>query len=190
MIIGILLKPATVFVSAGVLLAIAIASFYLFMKINRRNKNVYDRKLKAYNEAVEKIKQQELQRQQQAAVEKKVAPAPVVKKPVSSEANYPYRIQFMAPNGASYDIPFKDSFIIGRNPRSDFYIKNGTVAGAHCKVFYNDGKYMIQDLGSETGTFFDGNRIPEDSIMEIGTGVLQMGKVTLFVTIDPNGAAE
>lgn len=190
MIICVLMKPATVFVSAGALLALAIVSFYLFMKINRRNKSVYDRKLKAYNEAVEKIKQQELQRQQQAAMEKRAASAPAVKKPISSEANYPHRVQFMAPNGASYDIPFKDAFIIGRNPRSDFYIQNNSVAGAHCKVFYNDGKYMIQDLGSESGTFFDGNRVPENSIMEIKTGLLQMGKITLFVTIDPNMEAE
>ena len=65
MIIGALMSPAFVFVSAGILLAVGIASFCLFMKINRRNKKVYDRKLKAYNEAVDKIKSQELDRQQE-----------------------------------------------------------------------------------------------------------------------------
>ena len=197
MIIGALMSPAFVFVSAGILLAVGIASFCLFMKINRRNKKVYDRKLKAYNEAVDKIKSQELDRQQElekqqmkaAAADKKSAAAPAVRKPVINEASYPHRILFMAPNGARYDIPFKDAFTIGRNPRSDFYVKNGTAGGAHCRVIYKDGIYLLQDLGSEGGTFFDGNRIPPNTIQEIRTGVLQIGKVTLFVTIDEEQAA-
>ncbi len=190
MIIVASMNPVPVFIAAGVLFAVGIASFYLFIKINRRNKMVYDSKLKAYNEAVEKIKQQELERQQKAVTEKKPEPAaPVIRKPVSSEATLPHRVQFMAPNGASYDIPFKDAFTIGRNPRSDFYVKNGTVGGAHCRIIYKDGKYLVQDMGSEGGTFFDGNRIPPNTIQEIRTGVLQMGKVTFFVTIDEEQAA-
>ena len=193
MIIGAMLGPVPVFVGAALMLAVAIASFVFFMRINKARKRAYDRKLAEYNKAIEQIKQRESEQQKKAVEQpKKVVqqPAkPVAKAPEITEELFPRRVQFMAPNGASYDIPIKDSFTIGRNPSCDFCVRNGTVAERHCKVHYANGVYTIEDLGSVAGTFFDGNRVPMKGSQEIKTGLLQMGKVTFFITIDEENKA-
>ncbi len=193
MIIGSLMRPAPVFITAAILLAVSIISFYFFIKINRRNKKDFDRKLAAYNKAVEQIKQQEEQKAKarpqsvpvqtpvavKAPVDNKVAP----KKATGDIASSFRRIQFMAPNGASYDVPMIDSLTIGSSPECDLVIANDTVAGVQCRIRFADSKYTIQDLGSDNGTFVDGNPVPSDKAQEVKTGVLQMGKITLFMTI-------
>ena len=198
MIVGSFLSPALTFTIAAILLLISIVSFVLFIKINRRNKKIFDTKLTEYNHIVERIKRQEEEKAKQ--LNKKPAPerrpvvaenkpAPVAKPaaPVNKTgrniADAPRRIQFMAPNGASYDVPMFDSLTIGSDPNSDLFVDNPTVAKAQCKILYSGGTYMIEDLGSEDGTYVDGNRVPTNSTIEVKTGVLQMGKVTFFMTI-------
>lgn len=196
MIVGSFLSPALTFTIAAILLLVSIVSFVLFIKINRRNKKIFDTRLMEYNHIVERIKQQE---EEKAKLNKKPAPerrpAVAEKKPVAEVkpapakntgrniADAPRRIQFMAPNGASYDVPMFDSLTIGSDPNSDLFVDNPTVAKAQCKILYSGGKYMIEDLGSEDGTYVDGNRVPTNSTIEVKTGVLQMGKVTFFMTI-------
>ena len=64
---------APVFGISAVLLVIAIISFVYFIKVNRRNKIDFDKKLEAYNQAVAKIRQEEEQRLKRAEQEKKAA---------------------------------------------------------------------------------------------------------------------
>ena len=121
MIIIALLGPVPVFIGAALLLIAAIASFVFFMKVNRSRKIAFDRKLAEYNKAVEELKKRDAEQQQKAAEvrkrndEKPAAPKPVVKTAVVKQDQLPRRVQFMAPNGASYDIPMNDSFTIGRS---------------------------------------------------------------------------
>lgn len=188
MIIGSLMRPAPVFVTAAILLAVSIVSFYLFIKINRRNKVIYDKKLADYNRAVEQLKQQEAKKAEAqkpkpapAPVEKK--PVPVVKRPENDPANSPRRIQFMAPNGSSFDVPMIDTLSIGSSKKCDLVLDNESVAEVHCMIIYKDGVYSIKDMGSGAGTFYDGDPVPENPPMEVKTGVLKVGKMTLFMTI-------
>lgn len=193
MIIIALLSPVPVFVGAALLLIAAIASFVFFMKVNRTRKIAFDRKLAEYNKAVEELKKRDAEQQQRAAVVKKKSdeqPArPVTKTTVIREVQLPRRVQFMAPNGASYDIPMNESFTIGRSDKCDFVVKNGTIGEVHCRVIYVNGKYRIEDLGNAGGVAFDGNPVPKNSTMEIKTGLLQIGRVTFFVTIDSEDKA-
>lgn len=195
MIVLAVLSPVPVFIGAALLLGVAIASFVFFMRVNKSRKQAFDRKLDEYNKAVEELKKRDAEQQQRAAElkkksdEKPAAPKPVVKTAVVKEDQLPRRVQFMAPNGASYDIPMKDSFTIGKSPKCDFVVKNGTIGDVHCRVLYVDGKYRIEDLGNAGGVAFDGNQVPKNSSMEIKTGLLQIGRVTFFVTIDAEDKA-
>ena len=174
------MSAASVFGISAVLLVISIISFVYFIKVNRRNKVDFDKKLDAYNKAVARIKQEEEQRVKKAAQEKKTAART---NPATNVAYSPRRIQFMAPSGASYDVPMTDQMTIGNNPRCDLCIKKTGVEPLHCKVTYSDGVYMMTDLGTSSGTFFDGTRLSPNTPMEIKTGVLQLGRVTLFMTV-------
>ena len=193
MIICASMSPVPVFVGAALLLAAAIASFVFFMRINKARKKAFDRKLAEYNKAVEQLKQREEEEKKRAAAQKKKIDEqprkPVAPKPVVTEEQFPRRVQFMAPNGASYDIPMNDIMTIGKSPKCDFVVKNGTVSENHCRIIYANGKYKIEDLGSAGGTAFDGNPIPKNNPQEIKTGLLQIGRVTFFITIDSEDKA-
>ncbi|MBP5179910.1 MAG: FHA domain-containing protein [Clostridiales bacterium] len=184
MIIGSMMHPAPVFVCAGLLLVVAIVSFYFFIKINRHNKVVYDKRVEAYKKEIEDIRRRE--EEKAIASQRKEMEQPPAKAPEDKLSKYARSVQFMAPNGASYDVPMIDSITIGRNPRCNLFIKDPTVADLHCKILYTDEGYLIQDLGTEGGTFIDGIRVPMNSVQELKTGVLQMGKVTFFITVDSN----
>lgn len=196
MIVLAVMSPVPVFIVAALLLGVAIASFVFFMRVNRSRKAAFDRKLAEYNKAVEELKKRDAEQQRAAAEVRKrrdeqpaPKPVPVVKKAVIPEAQLPRRVQFMAPNGASYDIPMNDSFTIGKSPKCDFVVNNGTIGEVHCRVIYVNGKYRIEDLGNAGGTAFDGNPVPKNSTMEIKTGLLQIGRITFFVTIDSEDKA-
>ncbi|MBR1796656.1 MAG: FHA domain-containing protein [Clostridiales bacterium] len=181
MIIGIVMHPAPVFIFAALLLGASIALFYYFIRINRRNKVEFDAKLAAYNKAVEELKRKEEERKKKSPevpkeANKRIEPAKTI--------SYTRSIQFMAPNGSSFDVPMTDTITIGKSQRCDFIVDDKTLSDVHCKVLYSEGKYIIQDLGSKMGTYFDGVRIPSSTATEIKTGVLQMGKTTFFMTID------
>jgi Uncharacterized conserved protein, contains FHA domain len=189
MIIGLVLHPALVFVLAGLLLVVAIVSFYFFIKINRTDRVEFDKKLAAYKKEVEEIKQREEERQFQLKQKEEAAAAAAAANDKALQdkiSKYSRSVQFMAPNGASYDVPMIDTITIGRNPRCNLYVKDPSVADLHCKILYSDEGYLIQDLGTEGGTFIDGIRVPVNSVQELKTGVLQMGKVTFFITVDSN----
>ena len=181
------MHPALVFVLAGLLLVVAIISFYFFIKINRTDRVEFDKKLEAYKREVEQIKLREEDRQIQLKQRQEAAVAAATDKASQDKiSKYERSVQFMAPNGASYDVPMIDTITIGRNPRCNLYVKDPTVADLHCKILYSDEGYLIQDLGTEGGTFIDGIRVPINSVQELKTGVLQMGKVTFFITVDSN----
>lgn len=176
-----LMRPGPVFVTAGILLAVAIASFFYFIKINRSNKVQFDKELAEYNKALDELKRREDAKLKER---KPVEPEPVIIVPQDKIASCPRRILFMSPNGATFDVPIDGSITLGRNPNCDLYVKNGTVLGIHCKILYDNGKYMLRNLAGENCTVFDGRGIPSNTEIEIKTGVLQLGKVTFFITID------
>lgn len=63
-------------------------------------------------------------------------------------------------------LPFTESgTVIGRSSsQSDFVIHgNGSITKAHCKIYLEDGKAMIQDLNSSNGTYINGKRMPKGS---------------------------
>lgn len=53
----------------------------------------------------------------------------------------------------------KQKCIIGRANECDFLIDGKEVSRQHARVYYKDGKYVIEDLKSTNGTFVNGRRI-------------------------------
>jgi pSer/pThr/pTyr-binding forkhead associated (FHA) protein len=60
--------------------------------------------------------------------------------------------------------------IIGRLPHSDVWIDDASVSRLHARVVFADGKYRIEDLDSDNGTWVNGEKVksrvlePNDSI--------------------------
>lgn len=79
---------------------------------------------------------------------------------------------------------------IGRAPQSSIVIDNPAVSYNHARIFWQDGVYHVQDLGSLNGTFLNGNRITQAPLSFGDT--IAVGKHTIrFLQDRPGeGAAE
>jgi pSer/pThr/pTyr-binding forkhead associated (FHA) protein len=61
----------------------------------------------------------------------------------------------------------KTEFVIGRGSKtSDLAIKDGNISRRHCAVVFENGSYVIRDLGSTNGVEHAGRRIDQKEIDE------------------------
>ena len=65
--------------------------------------------------------------------------------------------------------PEKGEYIIGRSPTNDIVIVDPYASRKHAKIFYRDGKWFIEDLGSTNGTVVNGEPV-EDKPVELKDG--------------------
>ncbi|MFO7742777.1 MAG: FHA domain-containing protein [Anaerolineae bacterium] len=60
----------------------------------------------------------------------------------------------------------------------------GGVSRRHCKICYQEGRYLVEDLGSANGTFLNGKRLTPYLTHALENGdELQLGRVRLRVMI-------
>lgn len=74
---------------------------------------------------------------------------------------------------------------IGRSPQASIFIDNPAVSYSHARIFWQDGIYYIQDLGSLNGTFLNGNRITQAPLSAGDT--IAVGKHTIRFLFDRPG---
>lgn len=73
--------------------------------------------------------------------------------------------------------------LIGRKPECDLQIPLATVSREHCRVWVEDDKLIVRDLGSSNGTFRNDERVDKHTELEPGDR-LSVGAVVLTVRID------
>jgi hypothetical protein len=72
-----------------------------------------------------------------------------------------------------------DELLVGRHRDSDVLVVNRWVSRRHAKLFFRDGVWVLQDLGSRNGTFVNGERVgrcelrPGDLVV-LGTARLEI----------------
>jgi pSer/pThr/pTyr-binding forkhead associated (FHA) protein len=54
---------------------------------------------------------------------------------------------------------------IGRLPDNTLQIDNLAVSGHHAKVYWNDGHYVVEDLGSLNGTYVNNKRVGQATLI-------------------------
>ena len=86
-------------------------------------------------------------------------------------------------DGTQKSIPLPSSVtVIGRRHDCDLRIPIISVSRRHCQFSMNEGVLKIRDLGSQNGTFVNGNRV---DAAEIQAGdALKIGPLTFVVQID------
>lgn len=71
----------------------------------------------------------------------------------------------------------KDRISIGRRPQNDLVLDDEKCSGEHAEIVFEDGAYVLRDLGSRNGTILDGAKIEEVAIAAFD--VVQVGKTQM-----------
>lgn len=169
------MQPAPIYITCAILLALAVFFFVMFIKANRKRKLKYDAAMAKYKKAMD-----DLEKSKEAKTKAGSSVAPVN----NGVKSYDRCILFMSATGSTFDVPMNDVLSIGKNSRCNFHINDSSLADLHCKILYKDGKYYLQDLGSDFGTSYDGERVAPKSTIEIKNGLIQFGKVSFMMTLD------
>lgn len=72
--------------------------------------------------------------------------------------------------------------IVGRGDQADFKIADAEMSRAHFKVSDQAGTFAIEDLGSQNGTFVNGNRITKATLQP--NDQIRAGETNLEFTTD------
>lgn len=67
---------------------------------------------------------------------------------------------------------------VGRHPNADIFLDDVTVSRRHAEFLKNDKVFVVRDLASLNGTYFNGTRIEDSVQLEDGAEV-QIGKFKL-----------
>lgn len=80
--------------------------------------------------------------------------------------------------GTSVPLKEDESLVIGR-VRGDLRLDDALISGAHCRIVYRNGRYVLQDLGSTNGTLVDGRPV-QDVVLRPGAEIV-VGNTRLLV---------
>jgi pSer/pThr/pTyr-binding forkhead associated (FHA) protein len=73
--------------------------------------------------------------------------------------------------------------VIGRRHDCDLRIPLMSVSKRHCQIICNKDTLKVRDLGSHNGTYLNGKRINDETIIQAGD-YLKIGPLTFLLQID------
>jgi pSer/pThr/pTyr-binding forkhead associated (FHA) protein len=68
--------------------------------------------------------------------------------------------------------------LIGRSPECALVLDDDYASGRHARIFEQEGRWLVEDLGSTNGTFVDNRRITAPTPLELGT-TLRIGRTVV-----------
>ena len=84
----------------------------------------------------------------------------------------PIRIRITPPDRSSYDYVFDGgSMVIGRASDADLPIPDRFLSRHHARLFLEDGRVYLEDLGSRNGTFLNGTAVQQPAAVALGDRV-------------------
>jgi len=57
-------------------------------------------------------------------------------------------------------------WVVGRSPSADLQVRDRAVSRRHAEIVWEDGAYLLRDLGSHNGTFVNGQRVASSVLRE------------------------
>ena len=100
---------------------------------------------------------------------------------MSDEPSSGFALRFISGKyqGGEYPLPSEREIVIGRGGELDIVLVEDMVSRKHAKITTQQGKIIIQDLGSTNGTFVNGEKIKRARLKEgdrvlIGTSILKL----------------
>ena len=98
----------------------------------------------------------------------------------SSENSLPPMTVHVVPSdGSPFDHALEgESFVVGRSSKADLTIPDRSMSRMHARLYQDQGKWFVEDLGSRNGTLLGGRAV--DHPAQLGHGsVIQVGSTSL-----------
>ena len=98
----------------------------------------------------------------------------------SSEKSLPPMTVHVVPSdGSPFDHALEgESFVVGRSSKADLTIPDRSMSRMHARLYQDQGKWLVEDLGSRNGTLLGGRAV--DHPAQLGHGsVIQVGSTSL-----------
>lgn len=70
--------------------------------------------------------------------------------------------------------------VIGRDPGCDVMIPDSSVSHRHARVYQSDGQWLVEDLGSTNGTYFNDRPLTRPMLIRMGDKI-SVGRSVLEV---------
>jgi serine phosphatase RsbU (regulator of sigma subunit) len=83
------------------------------------------------------------------------------------------------------EFPFAGMIVVGRGGTSDFVIDDSSVSRRHALIAFENGAWVVRDLGSANGTFVNDRRVPAEAPLA-GGDTLRLGSVLLRFSDAPS----
>ncbi len=78
-----------------------------------------------------------------------------------------------------------DSITLGRDSKCDFQVPVAAISRQHCRVYFQDDTYIIQDLRSTYGTMVNGKKLEGDEKKVLSSGdIIELATVRITVAIE------
>ena len=61
-------------------------------------------------------------------------------------------------------IPIGSKISIGRNEANQMLLPSQSVSSFHAQIYFEDGRYMLEDIKSTNGTYINGVRVDKKSL--------------------------
>ena len=95
-----------------------------------------------------------------------------------------YQIQIRRP-GAEPEVVLLDKnapCTLGRSPQCRVFLSDASISRNHAEIFWRDGSFWIQDLGSKNGTYLAGRKV-RGSVLLGDRDAVKIGPVTLSLRV-------
>ncbi len=92
-----------------------------------------------------------------------------VKRGLKDGKNLGWRLKLVYPgDGGAFAegdiVPIGNKLTIGRNRQNQMVLPSPSVSNFHAKIYFEDGRYMLEDLNSTNGTFINGVMVDKKSL--------------------------
>lgn len=81
--------------------------------------------------------------------------------------------------------PVRDTTVVGASPRSDVVLRDDAASPQHLRLVARSGGFWVEDLGSEAGTYLNGERLEAPAPVRHGDR-LRVGS-TVLRFLEPRG---
>lgn len=92
-------------------------------------------------------------------------------------------LRVVTEDGTTHEVPLVRTVTIGRLPDNDMTLDDSSISGHHARIARRSEGWVLEDLGSSNGTFFNDERLAERQKLSDGDRI-RVGRTAISVELN------